>query len=382
MSRKQKICFSMLAILALSFGILFCLVHFPGWKAPDGLSICSQWRIVSQLRRIQNSGICPDDTDSVESKLIELGFPTVDSDPLYPSCLANSDALYSFWQRACAGEDAQLSVLRVTEDCRLHHMFFLQQKNDRIFVLTEASLDEDGKLTDISTSLMPIYDMELADWDIFYYRLSPSDPHYIDNNQLRLKPADRALYDLNRKYILPVGYEMINLFLVDWQEGIWGDLSFNALLEPLYLLKNGKALDWSVWLRPGVSPYAYIPSAVFEDTICSFFSISRTELQTLCNYDPESDTYPYRPINGNDLTTWEYPMCEPEVLSCTENPDGTLKLEISIYSPERKPNCLFRHELTVRPGSSGHFQYVSNHISAIGEWGLPPAMPRFSLDAK
>ena len=75
-------------------------------------------------------------------------------------------------------------------------------------------------------------------------------------------------------------------------------------------------------------------------------------------------------------------MCEPEVLSCTENPDGTLKLEISIYSPERKTNCLFRHELTVRPGSSGHFQYVSNHISAIGEWGLPPAMPRFSLDAK
>ncbi len=45
---------------------------------------------------------------------------------------------------------------------------------------------------------------------------------------------------MNRKYILPVGYEDNNLFLTDWSENDYGELSFEDLYEKLYGIEQGR----------------------------------------------------------------------------------------------------------------------------------------------
>ncbi len=64
-----------------------------------------------------------------------------------------------------------------------------------------------------------------------------------------------------------------------------------------------------------------------------------------------------------------------------EHPDGTMTLTVQVYSPEVKTDDLFTHEVTLRLGEEGAFQYVGNRVIRIGPWGLPYAKPRKTLDA-
>lgn len=353
-----------------------------GWERPKELPW--SWARTVQREILQAAEIAGG-LDSVEERerlLAEAGFAVVDTDPDYPSYLANPDGLSAFWEAASAGKDTGTTVFKVMEDGTLHHLLFLRHKGEDLFFSTEVVWDADGNSCIQEVTVLPIYDMELADWGIFYYRLSPAgDPHYVDYNQLRMAPADREAYDLTRTYILPVEYLLVNLFLCDWQEGNWGQLSFHDLLGPLYELETGQWLNWTGFPFQGSPLRARVPAELFEGAILPYFRISTEEFRALCQYDETTDTYPWRPIYGNDLTTWEYPVCEPEVVDWTENSDGTLTLAVQVYSSDLKTDRLFCHETTVRPLENGRFQYVSNRITYVSDRGLPPSMPRFALDS-
>ena len=371
------------AVLCL-LGTLLILSRnsLPGWEPPEELPASLRRRVQNEiLQAAQVLAESSPEVDAMEEALIQAGFATLDTDEVYPKYLANSDGLYAFWDAVSAGKDASQSVLRVSGDTGFHHLLFLRNGEEDLFFLTEVDLSHEGEPSVRECTVLPIYDMELADWDIFYYRVYPAgDPHYIDYSQLRLKPADREAYDLNRKYILPIGYQMVNLFLTNWQEQDWGSLSFNDLLESLYTVRTGNALDWEPYLTQSSPTRAMIPADVFESAVLPYFQISLEEFRELSQYDPETGTYPWRPIHGNDLTTWKYPMCEPEVTDWTENSDGTLTLTVQVYSPELKTDRLFIHALTLRPLADGGFQYVSNRVTYVSGRGLPPSMARFSLD--
>ena len=55
-----------------------------------------------------------------------------------------------------------------------------------------------------------------------YYALLLSDVS--EHAALRVQPLDKACRELNRQYILPVGYERNNLFLTEWSEDDFGEL--------------------------------------------------------------------------------------------------------------------------------------------------------------
>ena len=65
----------------------------------------------------------------------------------------------------------------------------------------------------------------------FYYQDIPTTTGWDAAKLLRLKPVDKELYDLNLKYIFPVGYHNANLFLCDWDTSDYGDLCFNDRSE-------------------------------------------------------------------------------------------------------------------------------------------------------
>lgn len=385
-----------LAALLVTAALLLPREQLPGWEETELLTASQQRRILRELTQAveacqdvyagaeklprEYSGGDPllgqQDRDAMEARLMEAGFATVDTDAVYPAFLVNPEGVYAFSQ----GEQDTLSILQVGENGALWHTYFSRGGEEDCAVVTEVMWDEKGACIR-ERNILPLYEAELTPWGIFYYRLYPAgDPHYADYSQVRLTPVDRELHDLFRKYIYPVSYQMVNLFLCDWQEGNWGTLSFPDLLESLYQMENGAGLPWEQYMGDGVPLRAWIPAELFEETILPYFDISREALRALCQYDEERNAYAWRPVYGDDLTSWHYPYFEPQVTAAKENADGTLTLTVQVYSADLKTDRLFIHKVTVRPLEGERFQYVGNRVTYVSEQGLPPAMPRFALD--
>lgn len=388
--KKEWLVFGIAGLAALIAAAALWLLPgkaLPGWERPEGLSRSRQRQIQAEVREI---GECVRlygkeitsraDVDAVEAILMEQGLPVLDTDAFYPAYLGNPNGLRQFWQKSQAGENAEASLIRVMEDGGFYLRHFYYGTGEACCVLVKVGWEE-GQLYVSECERLPLYDMELTDWDIFYYRLFPKDPHYIDYMEVRLTAPDREKYDLCGKYILPVGYQMVNCFLCDWQEGDWGSMSFNDVFEALYRMETGEPqFNWTEYVDPQNTGRARIPAALFEKTVMRYFRISREELRELAGYQEETDSYSWRPFFGDDLTSRSYPMCEPQIAEVRENPDGTVSLEVQVASPETKTDCLFTHTLVVRPGEDGSFQYVSNQVTEVGQWGLPFDKPRFTLD--
>ena len=123
----------------------------------------------------------------------------------------------------------------------------------------------------------------------------------------------------------------------------------------------------------------WIPASEFEQVMLPFFAIDRDTLRELAQYDPATDTYPWRPMEGDDHTFLHFYTIAPEVTACRDNGDGTLTLTVELYSTDLKTDCLFAHELTVRPLGDAGFQFVGNRMTfQTEEYGLPYCEPRLT----
>ena len=47
----------------------------------------------------------------------------------------------------------------------------------------------------------------------------------------RVKPLDRQLRELNQKYVLPIGYRLNNMLIINWKEEDYSNLNFYDLYE-------------------------------------------------------------------------------------------------------------------------------------------------------
>ena len=72
---------------------------------------------------------------------------------------------------------------------------------------------------------------------------------------------------------------------------------------------------------------------------------------------------------------------EPEAVSYTVNEDGTITITVQVLSTDLKTDCLFSHEVTIRPQENGEFQFVGNQVLSQTEHGLPYAEPRLTWEA-
>ena len=109
-----------------------------------------------------------------------------------------------------------------------------------------------------------------------------------------------------------------------------------------------------------------------------YFALSPDTLRALAGFDAETETYPWRPIETNDMERYDYPAIEPYITQIREKKDGTKTLLVSCLSTDVPTDCLFSHELTVRDTSGGGFQFVSNRVTFQTELGLPNEAPRLT----
>lgn len=366
-------------VLALLGGFLWLCRDLPA-----GTPLLPLWQMARQVRQIEHltasarQGLSvPLDQaqiDQLETLLAEAGFAVVDTDAVYPAYLANPQGLRRFWEQTSSGESAAQTIFRI-QDSGISCLRFLRSRGENCCLTARLGWQADGSPLWRDVQCLPLYDMALVQDNTFYYRLYPAgDPHYIDYAQLRLTPPDRELEDLCQKYVSCVGYRFVNLFLVSWQEGDWGQLSFPDLFEYLYPLRQGRDIRLDQFPPEGNGVYR-VPAAILEDAICPFFQISLEEFRQKCPHI--EDDYLWKAVHGNDVTSWKLPLFLPEVTSCVKNPDGTMTLSVQVRCPEYKTNDLFTHEVTIRPTPAG-FQYVANRVTSGWE-ALPPSGSRASL---
>lgn len=389
-AKRHLILCACLLVLCAAVAVWLARAPLSGWKTPSELTAVQAWRIrrevlcaAKECRELSGKSdagsITREERDAVETRLIAAGFAALDADRNYPAFLGNPASLRGFWEAVSAGQDAQTSVLSVNEDGSLSHIYLAKAGESTFYIHTGIVLDQNGRAVVSAQEIRPIYDMALPCGDVFYYQIYPKDQHYITYQQIRLEPVNRELYDLTQSYVQSVGYQFTNLFLCSWQEGDWGDLSFSDAFEYLYNIRTGKMLDPSGFPCQRQPIRFQIPAELFEQTVMAFFAVSRETLREMAQYDPDTDSYPWRPRLGDDVTTVKYPMCQPMATGCTRNADGTLTLSIRVTSSDVTEE-LFSHEVTVRLLKNGQFQYVSNRVTNVGSYGLPPKMHRFALD--
>lgn len=389
--------------LIQSFLLVFCLLCFagchsgqekePGFSQSDKAEIertCTEIALLYQDLYLNSdkapaspSEGTPELTqagiDAIENFLASEGYCVIDSEPPYPSHLENPQKLYAFWNQMQAGEEAQFSIIQLSQSGGFSYCVFRYQSGKGEYCGVDIKWDEANEPYTTLWEEHDIIDLELTENGRFYYQILPTDAHYSDYIMIRLTPTDKALYDLTMKYILPIGYRTVNLFLCDWTEENYGDLSFNDLFEYLYAMQTGTALDPDQFTYPEGISYYQIPASLFEGTILPYFNISLEAFREAAAYHPDGDFYPWATFYYK-WGGW-YPMVEPEVTACTANSDGTLTLEVTVCSPDVKLDCIFSHEVTIRP-TEGGFQFVSNRITGKSEYGLPSKYPRLPEETR
>lgn len=192
------------------------------------------------------------------------------------------------------------------------------------------------------------------------YALTMSDAS--EHTALRILPIDEACREANRKYILPAGYERNNLFLTNWSEEAFGDLDFYDIFDRFYPILYGRPNPYAANEGLGMESVYRIPEEVFENVIMTYFNTDRETLRSKTAYLSENAAYEYRPRGFHEA---EYPdIPYPEVVNCSENPDGTITLTVNAVYPHENTSKAYAHETVIRPLKDGGFQYVSNQVTA------------------
>ncbi len=185
---------------------------------------------------------------------------------------------------------------------------------------------------------------------------------------LRVAPLDEACRELNRKYILPVGYRQNNLFLTDWSEEDFADVCFYDAFDVLYERANGFASPYGMDRNPNMGVVYHIPEQEFENVIMRYFRMNEEELRLRTAYLPEEKAYEYRPRGFYELGYSDFPY--PEVVSYEEKKDGTIELTVNAVFPYEYTDKAYSHKVIIRPFADGRFQYVSNQIQPPGYYDI------------
>lgn len=313
--------------------------------------------------------------DEMETVLLDAGFDVMDSSVSYPSYLKTADRFCKFWEDVQQGKASRQELISISGYGILEYRLFVYHSGEDTVYLHSMTygLDQDVEL---NYEVHRVLDWELSERGNFYYQIRGVDhTHYEDYTLVRLTAPDAALQDWNLRCIQPIGYTAVNLFLTDWSESDWNALSFNDLWEYVYFIEYGEPYQ-----PEPQSKRCQIPSEEFERLVSPYFHVDMSTFRGLAQYQRSTDSYPWRQVVPNDFHFLGFYACTPEVVGCRDNGDGTVTLTVEVLSTDLKLDCLFAHEVTIRPLENGGFQYVSNRITYRTEYGLPYGKPRLAWD--
>ena len=295
----------------------------------------------------------------------ENGYPAVDSRNQIN--MTEPEKVVEFCEKVDAQEEAEITILEVSY-LGGFVKYDLHTKDGKVDVVRSYYKYENGDMyREVTGSYQAEYWNYTEDgylmfsgvWfseELYVLTLSGAEVH----TALRVQPLDETYRELSRKYLLPIGFEQNNMFIVDWSEDDFGDLNFYDMYDLLYQKINGTYTPYVADDNLGVGAVYRIPKDDFESVIMAYFNIDSETLQSKTIYYAEDETYEYKPRGFEEVEYPEYPYSE--VVGFTKNSDGTLTLTANVVFPYVGDSKVYAHEVVVRPLENGGVQYVSNRI--------------------
>ena len=331
----------------------------------DAISIAAVYRDIYDEAVEANTLGSLETLRSIVARLGENGYVAVDSENQVD--MAGAEQVMEFCKAVNEKKSATLTII-VIKDLGFRKFDLKTEDGSVNIVRGYYQYDQNGCLQNRDTVSYPadiwwyteegylIFEGSYFSDENFVLTLSDASEH----TALRVLPLDETCRELNRKYILPVGYEQNNIFLTDWNEEDFGELDFYDIFDNFYPFLYGKAVPYVADDNLGVGATYQIPEDVFENVITAHFKIDRETLRRKTTYFLDDATYGYRPRGFYEV---EYPdIPYPEVVSYTENEDGTITLIVNAVYPNGNTSVAYSHKTVIRPLDGDCFQYVSNQM--------------------
>lgn len=288
----------------------------------------------------------------IVARLGEQGYTAVDSKNQVN--MTNAEQALAFYQATEKRKPAELTIL-VAYDSGLRK-FDLKTEDGKVSVVREyGQYDENGILKSVDTASYPadLWKFTEEGYLIFEgnyfsavnYVLTLSD--LSEHTVLRVLPLDETCREWNRNYILPAGYGRNNIFLSDWSEGDFGALNLYDVFDVFYQEFYQRPAPYAANENLNEGAVYQVPEDEFESVISAHFNIDRERLRAKTSYVPEDGSYEYRPRGFYEADYSDIPY--PEVVSYTENQDGTITLLVNAVYPDGKTSRLFSHKTVIRP---------------------------------
>ena len=302
---------------------------------------------------------------SIVNCLGENGYPAVDSRNQIN--MTEPEKVVEFCEKVDAQEEAEITILEVSY-LGGFVKYDLHTKDGKVDVVRSYYKYENGDMyREVTGSYQAEYWNYTEDGYLMFSGVWFSEELYVltlsgaeEHTALRVQTLDETYRELSRKYLLPIGFEQNNMFIVDWSEDDFGDLNFYDMYELLYPKVNGTYTPYVADDNLGVGAVYRILKDDFESVIMAYFNIDSETLQSKTIYYAEDETYEYKPRGFEEVEYPEYPYSE--VVGFTENSDGTLTLTANVVFPYAGDSKVYAHEVVVRPLENGSVQYVSNRI--------------------
>ena len=295
----------------------------------------------------------------------ENGYPAVDSRNQID--MTEAEQVERFCEMVDTQEEAEITIIEVSY-LGGFVKYDLETKDGNVDVVRSYYKYENGNMKrEVTGSYQAEYWNYTEDGYLMFSGVWFSEELYVltlsgaeEHTALRVQPLDETYRELSRKYLLPIGFEQNNMFIVDWSEDDFGDLNFYDMYDLLYPKVNGTYIPYVADGNLGVGAVYRIPKDDFESVIMAYFNIDSETLQSKTIYYAEDETYEYKPRGFEEVEYPEYPYSE--VVGFTKNSDGTLTLTANVVFPYAGDSKVFAHEVVVRPLENGGVQYVSNRI--------------------
>ena len=295
----------------------------------------------------------------------ENGYPAVDSRNQID--MTEAEPVEWFCEMVDTQEEAEITIIEVSY-LGGFVKYDLETKDGNVDVVRSYYKYENGNMKrEVTGSYQAEYWNYTEDGYLMFSGVWFSEELYVltlsgaeEHTALRVQPLDETYRELSRKYLLPIGFEQNNMFIVDWSEDDFGELNFYDMFDLLYPKVYGTNIPYVADDNLGVGVVYQIPKDDFERVILPYFDIDSETLQSKTIYNAEDKTYEYKPRGFEEVEYPEYPYSE--VIGFTENGDGTLTLTANVVFPYVGDSKGYAHEVVVRPLENGGVQYVSNRI--------------------
>ena len=288
--------------------------------------------------------------------------------------MAAAQQVMEFCQRVEAREEAQATIVEVDYQGGFIKYDFCTKDGD-VTVTRRRYQYQNGNIVGEAAVSYPAEDWNYTEegyvmftggWpsqELYALELSGEEEHAA----FRVQPLEETCRELNRKYVLPVGYGKNNMFLVNWREEDFGELNFYDLYDIFYEKINGKPVPYVMDDNLGVGAIYQIPKDEFEGVMGTYLHIDSGTLQSKTTYQSQNSTYEYRPRGFYEIENPEQPF--PEVVDYEENGDKTITLTVHVVYPQANDSKVYVHQVVVRPLEDGGVHYVSNQVLSDGEHG-------------